>query len=45
LVIGDFGASKSLDEIKTTNTIIGSWNYISPEILNNIKPTVLTDIW
>ena len=43
--IGDFGISKMLGKLKTTNTAIGTSNYMSPEAYYGKNYTFSTDIW
>jgi len=44
--IGDFGIAKILTTtIPTTNTLVGTPNYLSPEICDNKPYTYKTDIW
>jgi serine/threonine protein kinase len=37
--------AKTVDEIKSSTKIAGTWNYISPECINKIKITCASDIW
>lgn len=44
--IGDFGIAKVLTQtIQTTNTLVGTPNYLSPEVCENKPYTYKTDIW
>ena len=45
LVIGDFGLSKSMDQIRSSSKCDGTYPYISPECFSHGKVTPLSDIW
>ena len=44
--IGDFGIAKVLNKtLQTRNTLVGTPNYLSPEVVDNKPYTYKTDIW
>ena len=45
LVIGDFGLSKTMDQIRSSSKCAGTNAYMSPECLREGKITPLSDIW
>ena len=45
VVIGDLGLAKTVDKIRSSTKVAGTWNYISPDCINEEKITCASDIW
>lgn len=45
IVLADFGLSKQYEPYETDNLIVGTKQYMAPEIINNTRYTKSIDIW